>query len=135
MSCKSALYTANTTPQTVAVGSTIALGTIIRRFGCGANLSGNAVSLTSQGYYDVDVSVTAVPTAAGTVTVTLLQDGVAIPGATASATVDAAATSVNLNISAIARLAGCNCSVSNLTLLLTGATSIVTNAAVTVEKL
>lgn len=135
MSCKSALYTANTTSQTVAVGSTIALGTIIRRFGCGANLSGNAVSLTSQGYYDVDVSVTVVPTAADTVTVTLLQDGVAIPGATASATVAAAATSVNLNISAIARLAGCNCSVSNLTLLLTGATSIVTNAAVTVKKL
>lgn len=44
MSCKSAIFTANTTSQTVPVGGTLALGSVIRRCGCDLNLSGNSDS-------------------------------------------------------------------------------------------
>ena len=80
MSCKSALYTALQTPTAVAVDGVIPLGSIIRRYGCDANLNGNAVNITNAGYYDVDVSVTVAPTAAGTVTATLVKDGAGTSG-------------------------------------------------------
>lgn len=134
MSCNSAIYTANTGAQAVAVGGTLSLGSIIRRFGCGIELSGNGITLNAPGYYDVDVAITAIPTAAGTVTVTLFQDGAAVPGAVASATTTAAADAVSLNISALVRVL-CNYSTSVLTLVLTGAASSVTNVAVVVDKI
>ena len=107
MSCKSALYTALQTPTAVAVDGVIPLGSIIRRYGCDANLNGNAVNITNAGYYDVDVSVTVAPTAAGTVTATLVKDGVAIPCAAGSA----------------------------LTLVLTGAAATVNNVALRVQRI
>lgn len=134
MACKSAIYTADTTAQAVAVGGTIALGTIIRRFGCAVNLNGNGITLSEPGYYDVDISITAAPTAAGVVTATLFQDGTAIPGATASGTAAAAGNPVSLSIDALVRVL-CNTAASNLTLVLTGSASSVTNVAVTVEKI
>lgn len=133
MSCKSAIYTANSATQAVAIGGTLALGSIIRRFGCAVNLNGNGITLSEPGYYDVDASIVVAPTAAGTVTVTLFQDGVAVPGATASATTTAAADAVTLNIPALVRVM-CN-SNSILTLVLTGAASSVTNVAFVVEKI
>ena len=128
MSCKSAIYTVSTAVQAVVAGNSLSLGSTIRRFGCSTTLSGNAIALNAPGYYDVDVSVTAIPTAAGTVSVTLFQDGVAVPGAVASATTTAATNSVNLSLSAMVRvLNGSN--VSNLTLVISGAASSVTNVA------
>ena len=91
MSCKSALYAAMQTPSAVAVGGVIPLGSLIRRYGCDVSLNGNAVNITGAGYYDVDASLTVAPAAVGTVTVTLFKDGVAVPGATASATAAAGA--------------------------------------------
>ena len=61
MSCKSALYTAMQTPTEVPVDGMLPLGSIIRRYGCDANLNGNAVNITNAGYYDVDASVTVAP--------------------------------------------------------------------------
>ena len=134
MSCKSALYTANTGAQTVAVGGTINLGSIVRRFGKCVTLNGTGITIMEPGYYDVDVSVTAAPTAAGTVIVTMYKDGVAVPGATASATAAAAGDPVNLSISALIRHC-CACSGTTLTLVLTGAAASVTNVAATVERI
>lgn len=134
MSCKSALYAANTGAQAVSVGGTINLGSIIRRFGKCVTLNGSGITIMEQGYYDVDVSVTAAPTAAGTVIVTLYKDGVAVPGATASATAAAAGNPVNLSLTALIRQC-CPCSGSTLTLVLTGAAASVTNAAITVERI
>ena len=91
MSCKSALYAVLQTPTAVAVDGVIPLGSLIRRYGCDISLNGNAVNLSGAGYYDVDASITVAPTAAGTVTATLVKDGVAIPGATASAAAAAGA--------------------------------------------
>lgn len=134
MSCKSLIYTAMQTPVSVAVNGTIPLGTIIRRYGCNCDLNGNGISVKGQGYYDVNVSITAAPTAAGTVTVTLLKDGVAVPGATASVTVATAADAATLAFPATVRL-GC-CSVGSvLTLVLAGSAATVNNVAMRVEKI
>lgn len=131
---KSAIFTANTGAQTVAVGGTLSLGTIIRRFGRCVNLNGSGITISEDGYYDVAASITAEPTAAGTITVSLLRDGVAVPGATASATAAAAGNPVNLSIAALVRQC-CGCAGTTLTLVLTGAASTVTNVAVVVERI
>lgn len=137
MSCKSALYTAMQTPTAVAVDGVIPLGSLIRRYGCDITLNGNAVNITggnqSAGYYDVDASVTVAPTAAGTVTATLYKDGVAVPGATASAA-GAAGAPVVLAFPALVRQACC-ASGAALTLVLTGAASTVSNVALRVQRI
>lgn len=136
MSCKSALYTAMQTPTAIPVDGILPLGSIIRRYGCDANLNGNAVNITNAGYYgyyDVDVSVTVAPTAAGTVTVTLVKDGVPIPGATASAAAAAGAPTV-LSFPALVRQPCC-ASGSALSLVLTGAAATVNNVALRVQRI
>lgn len=127
------IYTANTTAQAAPVGGTINLGGIKRRSGCVLSASGDTITLHKSGYYDVYAGVTLVPDEAGTVTVSLHQDGVPVPGATASATVAGADTSVALAFPAVVRLCG-QCCTSNLTLVVTGVAASVTNAAVKVIK-
>lgn len=140
MSCKSALYTAMQTPTAVAVDGVIPLGSLIRRYGCDITLNGNAVNIVGKGYYDVgkgyydvDTSITVAPTAAGTVTATLYKDGVAVPGATASAA-GAAGAPVVLAFPALVRQACC-ASGASLTLVLTGAASTVSNVALRVQRI
>lgn len=134
MSCKAAIYTANTGAQALQIGSVLSLGSIIRRFGCGVNLNGNGIVIDREGYYDVDASITATAAAAGTVTVTLLRDGVAVSGAVASATAAAAGT-VALPITALVRQS-CGCSGgSTLTLVLGGTAATINNVALKVIKL
>lgn len=133
---KAALYTANDSAQNVAVNGAINLGTIIRRFGQGVTLVGDGIQLTCPGYYDIDVSITLAPTAAGNVTVTMFKDGVAVPGATASETAAAANDIINLSISSLVR-ENCACceGISNLRFILTGTAASVTNIATVTEKL
>lgn len=133
MSCKSALYAAMQTPTAVAVDGVIPLGSLIRRYGCDVALNGNAVNITGAGYYDVDASVTVTPAAAGTVTITLYKDGVAVPGATASETAAANGT-VDLSIPALVRQVCCAAG-SALTLVLTDAAATVNNVALRVQRI
>lgn len=133
MSCKSALFTANATAVEYPVGSAVPFGAIVRRFGCNADLNGSGIILRGSGYYGVSVSVTAAPTAAGTVTVTLLKDGVAVPGMTASQTVAAAGNPTSLALCGLIREQCCDSS-STLTLQLTGTASTVSNVAAVIEK-
>ena len=133
MSCKSALYAAMQTPTAVAVDGVIPLGSLIRRYGYDVALNGNAVNITGAGYYDVDASVTVSPAAAGTVTITLYKDGVAVPGATASETAAANGT-VDLSIPALVRQVCCAAG-SALTLVLTGAAATVNNVALRVQRI
>lgn len=121
MSCKSAIFTANTTAQTVAVGGTLSLGSIIRRYGCDLNLNGSSITINGcndAGYYDVKASVTAAPTAAGTVT----------------AAVSTAGNPVALPIAALVREFCCGDDAA-LTLVLSGAAATVSNVAVVVERI
>ena len=69
---RSALYTANTSTQLVAVDNEINLGSIIRRYGCNLDLSGSTIRVAGEGYYEFNVSVTAAPVATGEVTISLL---------------------------------------------------------------
>ena len=131
---RSAIYTANTGSRAVAVGGAINLGGIVRRFGCALDLNGGTINLTEQGYYDVDISITAEPTAAGTVTATLYNGGIAVPGATASATAAAAGDPVNLSIDAMVRVPCCGNS-GSLSVVLSGGAATVTNIVAVVEKL
>lgn len=133
MSCKSAIYTAMQTPTGVSVNGVIPLGSLIRRYGCDVAMNGNAINIMSKGYYDVDASVTLTPTTAGIVTATLFLNGVAVPGATASATATAGST-VLLAFPSLVRQACCAAG-SSLTLVLTGAASTVNNVALRVQRI
>lgn len=131
---KSVIYVANTGAQNVLAGGTINLGGIIRRFGCTLDLNGDSITINEVGYYDVNVSVTAEPTAAGTLTVTLFNNGIAVPGATVSSTVAAADDPVGLSFESVVRVF-CGANAGALTLVLTDTAANVTNAAVVVTKL
>lgn len=131
---RSAIYTANTFAPTVAAGDIVPFGATVRRYGCNLSQDGNAITLCGQGYYQVTISATLTPSAAGTVTLTAQKDGVAIPGATASATAGATDIALDLSITCIVRNA-CGCGSSLLSLVLTGEETVVNNLAVTVEKL
>lgn len=142
MSCKSAIYTANTSPVSITLtaaqpSATLPLGTVIRRFGQNIQLSGNGILLDGSGYYDVNSSVTITPTTAGNYTITLFRDGAAVPGATQTIAA-AAAGPISFNIPALVRLQCCNNS-ATLSLVLTTtatlpATVTVNNAAAVVDK-
>lgn len=135
MSCKSAIYTANTSSQVLAVGDTVNLGSIVRRFGSNLTLSGDSIVTSGIGYYEINASLSVSPTAAGTVTVIATKDGVTIPGASASATTTVAGDVVSLSIDALVR-ESCPCDTrSAISFVLYGAASTVSNIAVTVEKL
>lgn len=131
---KSAIYTAMTTPTSVAIGSTVPLGTTIRRFGCNVAQDGNAITVKGKGYFIVTASITAAPAAVGTVTVAMSKGGVPVFGATASSSVSTAANPTALPITAIVRNA-CDCDSSALSFTLDGTASTVQNVAVTVVKL
>ena len=132
---KSLIYTANTSTQVLAVDSIVNPGTVIRRFGPNLILSGNAIQIAGAGYYDIDASFVVAPTAAGEVTITAYLDNVAIPGATATATVAAGGDYVTLPITAVFRQS-CPCceSLSSLTFVLTSTAANVTNSAIVIEK-
>ncbi len=131
---RSAIYTTNISAPTVADGGIVPLGVTTRRFGCNISLDGNTITLCGQGYYLVTVSATVTPSAAGTVKLTAQKDGVAIIGASASATAGATDIAVVLPITCIVRNA-CGCESSLLSLALTGGEAVINDLAVTVEKL
>lgn len=133
---KSAIYTVNSSAQNVAVNGIIDLGTVVRRFGNSFTLSGNGIRVCGGGYCDLDASFTLAPTAVGNVTITAFKDGVAIPGATATASVSTANNPVNISLSSMFR-EPCQCcdGCSSITFQLTGTAASVTNTAVVMEKL
>ena len=131
---KALIYTANTAGAEVAIGNTIPVGSIIRRYGRCIDATGSAINLTDAGYYLVDVSVSATAAATGDVTLSLAQDGVLIPGATATVTVATVNTQVvNLKIVGIVRVMCCN--PSSLSVVVGGTTApTVENMTMSVVK-
>lgn len=134
---KAGIYTVNSGAQTVALGGVINLGSINRRFGrqcCEEiiNLNGSSITLNEAGYYDVDVAVTALPTAAGPVTIAVFQDGVVVPGSTNTTTAAAAGNPVNVVSLPLVRVR-CG-SASNLTVVLVNGAGTIANISVKVLK-
>lgn len=131
---KSLIQTANQSSQTVAEGSTISLGSVLRRFGCNCRLNGNAIEIEGTGYYTITGSVTLAPTEAGDVSVAIFENGVQVSGAVATGSVTTSGNSVALPIVTTVRQ-GCCCSgASSITCVLTSGASTVTNISLRVEK-
>lgn len=133
---RSIIQTVNQSLQAVTAGSTITLGSVLRRYGCNCRLNGNSViKLSGQGYYEVTATVTLAPTASGNVSVALYQDGTPISGAVATGSVTTAGNSITLPLVTTVRNNCCCDSVSAITCVLTSGTSTVSNISMRVEKL
>lgn len=130
---RSLIQVANQSQQNVAANSIISLGSVQRRFGCNLRLSGNGIEVEGQGYYTIDADVTVAPTAAGTVTVAIYNNGVQIPGAIASGSVSTAANPVTLPINTSIRQ-GCCDPADNLTCVLVAGAGTVQNVSMRVVK-
>lgn len=127
---RAGIYTANPTAVALGANAVIPLGSIVRRYGCGLDLNGNGINVSGSGFYAVDASISYTPTAAGLLTVQLLADGVAVPGALATVT-GVAGDTVNLSIVGMIRR-GCD-GAGTLTLTVDQAGTL-ENAALIVER-
>lgn len=137
MACKSLIDIATTASTSVLANGNIPLSTIVRRYGCGLNLSGNSVAITDCGsnYYLVNVNATFTAPAEGTVALTLQQNGATVVGATASTTITTASTEVrSLSFSVIVRTFN-NQTIDTLTLLNSGVAITLENASISVVKI
>lgn len=133
---KALIFVKNSGAQAVALNGTINLGSIARRHNCNQcnpaiDLNGSGITITKSGYYDVDVDVTVSPTAAGPVSVSLLQDGVVV--FTKTGTAAAAANAVPLTMASPEVRVLCNSS-STLTLQLTAGPGNVSEVGVSVVE-
>lgn len=129
---KSVIYSALTTPTAVAVGEIIPLGPTVRRYGACIAQTGNVINIAERGYYNVNVSVTAEAAAVGDITITLLDNGLPVTGATATVTAAAVGDLVNLNITAVMRVF---CGSQRLAVTLGETAATIDNMALVVEKL
>lgn len=131
---KSLIQTANPSPQTVALNGIISPGSVLRRYGCNCRLSGNAVEISGEGYYKISGTVSVAPTAAGPVTVALLEDGVQIPGAIAYGAVSTAGNSVTLPLETTVRQGCCCDGASAITCILLEGAGTVRNYSLRIVK-
>lgn len=131
---KSLIYTVNNSGDSVPVGNTVPVGSIIRRYGKCIDATGSAINLSEPGYYDVDISATITAAMVGDVILTLTQDGVPVAGATATASIATVNTQFeNLAIASVIRVKCCGN--ANLAVLVGGTTApTIRNMAVRVVK-
>ena len=102
------IYTVNSTGAAAPIGSTVPVGSIIRRYGKCISADGESIVLLEPGYYLVTMTATATAAAVGNVELGIQQDGVAVPGATATETVATAGTEyVNLSFAPAVRVRCC----------------------------
>ena len=147
MACRAEISTVNSTPATVAVGSTLPLGAVVRRFGntkdCNGcctpvlNLYGtNAIIINESGYYDFNVNVTFTATTAGNATITMLLNGVPVPGFTATTNIATATTQVaTISIPAPDIRVFCNGTPVTASFVVSGIAITTSNIAVSAHKL
>lgn len=133
MSCKSAIYAVNTSTVTIPEGGNYQPNIIIRRFGQCCQMANNAMELNGQGYYDVAVTATVVGTVAGNVTLTVYQDGTAVPGMNATQTIKAVGDTVTLGTSGIVRVY-CGKNSSTLTVVIDCQAVTGSNLAIDITK-
>lgn len=108
---KSLIQVANTSIQAVtpATGSPaiVSLGNTIRRYGCNLRQNGNSIEENGEGYYEIEGNITVAPTAVGTVTVALFENGEVMPGSQVSGSVPTATNPVTLSLFATSRIPCC----------------------------
>lgn len=128
------IYTVNSTGAAAPIGSTVPVGSIIRRYGKCISADGESIVLLEPGYYLVTMTATATAAAVGNVELGIQQDGVAVPGATATETVATAGTEyVNLSFAPAVRVRCCGN--ARLTVVVAGTTEpTITNLAIGVVR-
>lgn len=147
MACIPEISTVNAASTAVTVNNTIPLGTIVHqrgtRKGCNGCCSSvldlvgtNSIAVRESGYYDVDFSATFTVPVAGNVTITMLLNGVQVPGFTATTTITTATTQVaSLSISAPDIKVNCNGVPATITFVLSGVAATFGNVAVSVNQI
>ena len=138
----------NFTSQDVLADGTINLGSVYRKYckknDCGVktfDFIGNSITLNHSGIYKITATATFTAPVAGDVTISLFENGVAIPGAEATETITPATTesrSVALDYFVLVD-SGCVLGVNTtigktITLVNTGVASTITNVVVDVVK-
>ena len=131
----SLIYLVTPTLASILADGIIPLSTIARRRSYAIQQSNDSILLNAPGYYKVSLNITFTAPEAGDVTVELRQDGVAVPGATATETITTATTEVRtISFDAIVRVPCCSAP-STLTFVNTGVAISSSNIAVNVEYL
>lgn len=131
----SLIYLVTPTLASILADGILPLSTIARRRSSAIQQSNDSILLNAPGYYKVSLNITFTAPAAGDVTVELRQDGVAVPGATATETITTATTEVRtISFDVIVRVPCCGAP-STLTFVNTGVAISSSNIAVNVEYL
>lgn len=131
----SLIYLVTPTLASILADGILPLSTIARRRSYAIQQSNDSILLNAPGYYKVSLNITFTAPEAGDVTVELRQDGVAVPGATATETITTATTEVRtISFDAIVRVPCCGAP-STLTFVNTGVAISSSNIAVNVEYL
>lgn len=127
------LYAVNTSPQTLADGDNVNLGTAIKKCGTTAYAAGNVFIVGGKGDYFIDTNVTFASSGAGTATIQLYRNGVIIPGAKATTTVSNGGVYA-MNVPAVVtRYCPCNEPIV-ISMVISGVATIVSNVATVVES-
>lgn len=141
MSCKnqyakSCIRVYNPVPQTVPATATVVNleGTPVVDSGCSLTLNTASVQVNKSGLYRFSADVIFTPTAAGTLTVQLYQDGVAIPSAIARDSAEAANT-VPIHVETDLCLNTCCVNRPVITLVVSGVAGSVANVSFGAVKL
>lgn len=124
------LYATNTNAQTLTANQSVNFGAPVRRYGRNINMLGGSVTVNGEGYYTVFANVTFEPIAAGTATLQIYENGIAIPGANETITVTAN-DNYSLSIPAAIRIKCCEEKVITASFNVAGSA---VNASVLVEK-
>lgn len=142
------LGTRNGGSQDLAVGETLNLGQVYRKY-CKKNVCGirtfdftaNAISLQQSGIYHITAIITFTAPVAGVVTFQLAENGDPIVGATSSETITTATTEVRTTtidyyvlVDGTTVLNQPTVITENISILNTGVASTVTNVVVNVDK-
>ena len=129
----------NTTSQSVITDALLTFTTDRILTGCTATRDGQTFQLNKPGYYYVTFNADgSATTEAGDITVTLQNNGVIVPGATATTTVATAGSVVNLAFATIIKVPPSCFAIDNtarLTIVNTGVAATYTNVNINFTKL
>lgn len=129
------IQTLNSNNQVLTENSLIGLGTTTNRYGCGLNQNGNGIEIGGANYFEIKATAIVTPTAEGNVTITMQRNGVAVPGALATATVAGAGDTVTLPIDFIIRRPCACCNDIDIITFAIDTAATVNNIVVQIEKL
>lgn len=129
--CNSILYAASTISQSLANGGTVNFGNIVRLSGNDIGISGGNIIIHNTGYYRIIADIAFTAAAAGTAVIQLYENGVAIPGATATITT---AVDTTYSVSIPAAIRNKCCCDKTVSATITGVAVTILNSAITVDK-